>query len=208
MKGNKWIVKSISGSGFIQVYCEELEEFRDIAWEDVTPKRIAKKRRLLVNDTLIQRDNKYHLRNNRIYLGFVGVVVAVAMTGGVMTLLNRDDDSKINRYVEDTVVEDVNTDVSKTRFRFNTTVTVKKNTIQNLNFENVNEDKTMQIKIKCDDEYVFDSHSIEFGKKLTADVLMKPLDKGDYDALAEVYTFNSDGEKTNQTNFNMKIVVE
>lgn len=202
----KWIVEGISSQGIIKIKNEELGEFREIGWSDIKKSRI--KNKLTIHSTLIEKNGIYYLKSRKLPIFFMGVITAAACFGGGYLLNNKEDDVRFNRYVEDVVVEETNTDMSKTRFRFNTTITVKKNTIQNFDFENVNKDKTLQVKIRYIDEYIFDSHSIAYGKKLTADVLTKEMNKGTYNAIAEVYSYNMDGEKTNQTNFQIKIIVE
>ena len=55
-----------------------------------------------------------------------------------------------NRYIEEATTSETYKDEASTRYRLNTTLTVAKNTIQNLNFENINEGKYLRLKFKLD----------------------------------------------------------
>ena len=125
------------------------------------------------------------------------------------------ENPQINRYIEDAETETLNADSSSTRYRFNTTMTVIKDTIQNMNFENVNEEKYLQIKIKLhpdDEDYIFDSGLIPPGKMLTGDALLTHIEPEEYETIAECYSYGKiseeDFEQLSQTNFEIKLVVQ
>ena len=117
----------------------------------------------------------------------------------------------INRYIEENKTEIVNEDSSATRYRFNTTMTIVKDTIQNINFENVNEKKQLQIKIKLhpdDKDYIYDSGLIPHGQIVKADTLLKHAEPGEYSTIAECYSYNEGGEQQSQTNFEVRLIVK
>ncbi len=147
------------------------------------------------------------------------IIVPLIILAGVIVvicLMNRPqpDTPVINRYIEEIdTSETVNTDSAKTRYRLNTTLTVVQNTIQNLNFENVNKDKYVRVKIKLDHDkdtdYIYDSELIPYGKKVTSDTLLTTdVPKGTYHTIAECYVYNMEKEQLAQTNFKITLIVK
>lgn len=116
-----------------------------------------------------------------------------------------------NRYIEDVKTPERNTDNASTRYRFNTTMTIIKDTIQNLNFENLNKGKQLRIVIKADPkdkDPIYDSGMIPEGSVVNADVLSKSIDKGEYNTIAECYAYDKDENQLSQTNFEIKLIVK
>lgn len=142
------------------------------------------------------------------------IIIALLLTGLMVTIffmLSRPEEVLINRYIEENDTEIVNTNHSATRYRMNTTMTVIKGTIQNLNFENVNENKYLRIKILKDassSEYIYDSGFVPYGKKIVADVLSENIATGTYNTLAEVLVYDENKEQVVQTNFEVKLIVK
>lgn len=137
-------------------------------------------------------------------LAFVTVIILI-MTPG-------KEDIPLNRYLEDNNNGIVDTGQTTTRYRMNTTITVVKGTIQDINFENVNEGKYLRVKIKKDyekdKEYIYDSGFIPFEKKVVADTLLKNIDPGTYETIAEVYVYDENENQMGQTNFEIKLIVK
>lgn len=206
-----WIVKSVSDESII-VYHEDTNEERRLTWADFGQNKVYEKHKLSTQDKCkLKDDGKYYVKRKKLFVIIFIIFLALFTIGGCFALNqsdSKDEYEHFNRYVEEVQDDDVNNTIGQTRFKFNTTVHVKKNTIQDLGFKNINEGKTQVMKIKLNDDYVFDSKKIPFKKQLTADVLLKKVNKGEHDVLAEVYTYNDKDVKVNQTNFKMKMVVE
>lgn len=134
------------------------------------------------------------------------------IAGAVFVMMPREEVIPPNRYLEENNSGITNSNHTATRYRMNTTMTIIKDTIQDLNFENVNEGKYLRIKIKKDykndKDYIYDSGLVPYGKKVTADTLLKSVDPGTYETIAEVYVYNENEEQTAQTNFEIKLIVK
>ncbi len=118
---------------------------------------------------------------------------------------------EVNRYIENAESPERNNDMTATRYRFNTTLTVIKNTIQDLNFENLNRHKQLRITIKAapgDKELIYDSGLIPEGRMVTADVLKKKPGPGTYKTVAECFAYDEKGRLQSQTNFEVRLSVQ
>ncbi len=149
---------------------------------------------------------------NPIYAVILLAIVA-ALVAGVYAATHQPDENLIdNRYIEEAKTSEVHEDGSSTRYRMNTTLTVAKNTIQDLGFENINKDRYLRIKIKLDyendTEYIYDSKLVPFGQRITADVLLKPVPAGTYHTIAECYSYSLDKKQLAQTNFQITLIVK
>ena len=149
---------------------------------------------------------------NPLYLILV-VIVIFGIAGGVYFITRPKEEQLIdNRYIEEANTSEIHSDQSSTRYRMNTTITVVQNTIQNLDFENINEGKYLRVKIKLDPDndtdYIYDSELVPFGKKVTADTLLKEVPAGTYHAVAECYSYSSEKEQLSQTNINITLIVK
>ena len=149
---------------------------------------------------------------NPIYLGVLLVLLLGLVLGVYFATLPQEENLTDNRYIEEVSTTEVHTDQSSTRYRLNTTLTVAKNTIQNLDFENINEGKYLRLKIKLDYEndtdYIYDSELVPFGKKVTADTLLKDVPAGTYHTIAECYSYSMEKEQLSQTNFKITLIVK
>lgn len=89
----------------------------------------------------------------------------------------------------------------RVRIKINPFVTVKDNTMQNLNFCNYNEDRLLKCKLKLKDSYIYESVLLQEGSLLEGDFVdTTKLKKGENEVLAEVYSYNTDGTLMGQTN--------
>lgn len=208
---NLWKVQSANQTD-IEIFNEQTQEYRKITWEEIRPKRKAKNHQISTNTLLKEKEGLYYIKSKKfLFILFILMLCGTLFGCFLMHSQEKPEDKIFNRYLEE-ISEDVetNTNSSQTRFKFNSSIIVKRNTIQNLNMENVNQGKSMEMLIKIDDDVVFDSHLIGYKQKLVGDVLKKELKKGTYDGLAEVYTYKDiDGQpvKVNQTNFKIKLTV-
>lgn len=150
---------------------------------------------------------------NPIYFLALLLVLLCLGLGIYVSTRPQQDDPEINRYIEEVETSDTNTDSTSTRYRLNTTLTVVNSTIQNLNFENINEGKYLRIKIKLDYEndtdYIYDSELVPFGKKITADTLLRSdVPAGTYQTIAECYSYSLEKVQLAQTNFVITLIVK
>ena len=141
----------------------------------------------------------------------LGVILGIVV-GFSSKTAPRQEELADNRYIEDAKTSETYSDQGSTRYILNTTLTVVKNTIQNLNFENINEGKYLRLKFKLDydndAEYVYDSGLVPSGKKVTADTLLKEVPAGTYRTVAECYSYSAEKEQLAQTNFKITLIVK
>ena len=87
------------------------------------------------------------------------------------------------------------------RIRINSAVQIYENTMQDLAFANLNEDRQLQCKIKVGDTYVYNSGLVKSGDIIQADVVdISALKQGKNQATAEIYSYDMDNELISQTN--------
>ena len=92
------------------------------------------------------------------------------------------------------------------RIKISPVVTVKNDTMQNLNFCNYNEDRLLKCKLRLDNHYIYESGFVEEGDILRGDfVETEHLEPGENQVLAEVYYYTPDEQPVGQTN--VKIVL-
>ena len=101
------------------------------------------------------------------------------------------------------------------RIKLSPSVTVRNDTLQNLNFCNYNEERLMRCRILCGDVCIYESGYLEEGEILVGDLLnsdgkelLKSSDAGVQEALVEVYSFDMDRNQVGQTNVKIKLHVE
>lgn len=149
---------------------------------------------------------------NPIYLGILLVLLCGLVLSAYFATLPPKENLVDNRYIEEVEISEVHSDENSTRYRLNTTLTISRNTIQNLNFENVNEDRYLRLKIKLDyendTEYIYDSNLVPFGKRITADTLLKEVPAGTYHTIAECYSYSLEKKQLAQTNFEITLIVK
>lgn len=87
------------------------------------------------------------------------------------------------------------------RVKLNPSVEIKEGVLQNLNFSNYNEDRLLKIKIKVDDEYIYESDFIKPREVLERDLIKENnLNLDGKEAIGEVYSYTTDKELVGQTN--------
>ena len=87
------------------------------------------------------------------------------------------------------------------RVRINSAVQIYEETMQDLAFANLNQDRQLQCKIKVGDTYVYNSGLVKSGDIVQADVVdISALKQGKNQATAEIYSYNMDKELIGQTN--------
>lgn len=120
---------------------------------------------------------------------------------GMLEGMSKEDiQEELNRRVEEGMVQ----------IKLNSSPTVYKDQILNLDFENVpgNNNKGLQISIVLDgeEEPIYESGVVPSNKHIKEAVLNRELPEGEYNALATVTTVDTDTmQAKGKTNFQMKI---
>lgn len=87
------------------------------------------------------------------------------------------------------------------RIKLNPVIDVKDGVMENLNFCNYNEDRLLKVKIKVDDEYIYESDYIKPKEVLESDIIKENNLKLDgKEAIGEIYSYTTDKEFIGQTN--------
>jgi DNA-directed RNA polymerase delta subunit len=87
------------------------------------------------------------------------------------------------------------------RLKMNSAVQIYEDTMQDLNFVNLNEERQLRCKMKVDNIYIYDSGLIKAGDMVQADVIhTAPLKKGQNTVTAEIYNYDMQEEMIGQTN--------
>ena len=151
-------------------------------------------------------------KKKRLIIIFIIIILILSLVIGLMAcqLLDGDKPSK-TAVIEQDTQEELN-DVEETgqlRIKINPVVTVKNDTMQNLNFCNYNDERLLQCKIKVGEDYVYIGEKLKPSEILKGDFVdMKHLKTGENEALAEIYSFSLAGDAIGQTNVKMTLNVE
>jgi len=155
-----------------------------------------KDKNMYVHEAAEKNENK----KKKPILIIILVVIILALIGALAFFILNDNDKTAIIVETDMELQDVEND-GMIRIKMNPYINVQKDTMQNLEFYNLNEGRLLQLKIKAKDKYVYESELIEEGKIVKADVIdTKDLPSGETEALAEVYSYTPDGELVAQTN--------
>lgn len=102
---------------------------------------------------------------------------------------------------EDKNVELNDTSSGNIRVKLNPSVDIKNGVLQNLNFSNFNEDRFLKIKIKVEDEYIYESDFVKPREVLEGDFIKENnLDLDGKEAIGEIYSYTTDKVLVGQTN--------
>ena len=92
------------------------------------------------------------------------------------------------------------------RIKMNPFITINDGMMEDMGFGNYNENRLLKIKIKVGDEYIYESDYIKPSQVLEGDMLDNlDIDDGTSDAIAEVYSYTTDGTFIGQTNVALKL---
>lgn len=142
-------------------------------------------------------------KNKKQKILIIVLLIAVVLMGvGLFYALHSDDLETSKTAVIVQTDEELN-DMSsgQLRIRINSAVQIYEETMQDLAFANLNEDRQLQCKIKVGDTYVYDSGLVKSGDIIQADVVdISALKQGKNQATAEIYSYNMDKELIGQTN--------
>lgn len=147
---------------------------------------------------MYREENK---KKNRLIKGLIAVIL-------ILLLLLIKQCSAPNKTA---VIEVNNKDIQEIqdgqiRIRMNPSITVKHETMQDMEFCNYNEDRLMKLNIKINGASVYESQFIKPGEILKADIIdTGMLKEGDNDAIAEIHTYSISEAPIGQTN--VKIVL-
>jgi hypothetical protein len=142
-------------------------------------------------------------KRNKLKERFKTVLIIVLIIIIILLLLRgcNGDESKQAVIVEDTTVELKDTSDGNIRVKLNPVVDVENGLLQNLNFSNFNEERLLKIKIKVDDEYIYESDFIKPSEVLEKDYIRdNNIELDGKEAIAEIYSYTIDKEMVGQTN--------
>lgn len=92
-------------------------------------------------------------------------------------------------------------ETGKVRVKMNTYIDIYEDTMQEIDFYNLNHNRLLKLKITVDGDDIYESDYIKEGEVLEADLADKPmLAKGEHAALAEIYSYTLDKEPVGQRN--------
>lgn len=143
------------------------------------------------------------IKRNKLKERFKTVLIIVLIIIIILLLLRgcNGDESKQAVIVEDTTVELKDTSDGNIRVKLNPVVDVENGLLQNLNFSNFNEERLLKIKIKVDDEYIYESDFIKPSEVLEKDYIRdNNIELDGKEAIAEIYSYTIDKEMVGQTN--------
>ena len=143
------------------------------------------------------------IKRNKLKERFKTVLIIVLIIIIILLLLRgcNGDESKQAVIVEDTTVELKDTSDGNIRVNLNPVVDVENCLLQNLNFSNFNEERLLKIKIKVDDEYIYESDFIKPSEVLEKDYIRdNNIELDGKEAIAEIYSYTIDKEMVGQTN--------
>lgn len=140
--------------------------------------------------------------NKKIIISILAAIVVLAGIFVTVAVINTD-----TAEIADETVETYDTSDGNVRLRINTDIIVEDGVMTNLNFGNVNKDRTMECRIKVDDSYVYESPKIETGKKIVSDKLDSKLEAGTYEATVEIISYTGE-EPSGQTNVGVNLIVK
>ena len=142
-------------------------------------------------------------KNKKQKILIIILLIAVALMGaGLFYVLNGNDLESSKTAVIVLTIEELSvTKGGLVIIRINSAVQIYEDTMQDLAFANLNEDRQLQCKIKVGDTYVYNSGLIKSGDIVQADVIdTSVLQKGKNQATAEIYSYNEDKELKGQSN--------
>lgn len=145
-------------------------------------------------------------KNRLIPLIILLCCIILALLAGLWWLLNQEHETAVVEPIPTTEMQD--TSSGQIRIKVNSTVNIIDGTMQDLNLQNVNENRLMKCMIKYNGDYIYKSQFIEAGSMITADFINdEELKKGKNEAIAEMYTYDPQTkEKIGQVNAKLILI--
>ena len=131
------------------------------------------------------------------------LLITVALMGAGLFYVLSGNDLRTSKTAVIVQTDEELNDMSsgQIRVRINSAVQIYEETMQDLAFANLNQDRQLQCKIKVGDTYVYNSGLVKSGDIIQADVVdISALKQGKNQATAEIYSYNMDKELIGQTN--------
>ncbi len=131
------------------------------------------------------------------------LLITVALMGAGLFYVLSGNDLRTSKTAVIVQTDEELNDMSsgQVRVRINSAVQIYEETMQDLAFANLNQDRQLQCKIKVGDTYVYNSGLVKSGDIIQADVVdISALKQGKNQATAEIYSYNMDKELIGQTN--------
>lgn len=129
------------------------------------------------------------------------LILIILILLGALAFFLLNNNSKTAIIVDtDMQLQDVDAD-GQLRVKMNPYINIQEDTMQNLEFYNLNEGRYLQLKIKVGDKYVYEGPMLETGKVIKGDLIdTKNLPKGETEAIAEIYSYSLEEKPMGQTN--------
>lgn len=121
---------------------------------------------------------------------------------------NQYDDGSGNgmQIIEDDDVTLQDTSNGTIRIKMNPIITINDGVMEDLNFCNYNENRLLKLKIIVGDNCLYESGYISEGEILKGDLIdVSSIEKGEQDAIAEVFSFTCEEKLVSQTNVAFKL---
>lgn len=151
-----------------------------------------------------ENNMKEHKIKERVKSVLIIVLILIIIILLCKGCFGKSDNAPVISENEEVVLND--TSDGNIRVKLNPSVDVKEGFMQNLNFSNYNEDRLLKIKIKVDDEYIYESDYIKPREVLEGDIIKdNNLDLDGKEAIGEVYSYTTDKELVGQTNVVIKL---
>ena len=131
------------------------------------------------------------------------LLIAVVLMGAWLFYTLHSDDLETSKTAVIVQTDEELNDMGggQVRVRINSAVQIYEETMQDLAFANLNQDRQLQCKIKVGDTYVYNSGFVKSRDIVQADVIdISALKQGKNQATAEIYSYNMDNELISQTN--------
>lgn len=134
------------------------------------------------------------------------VIIVLIIVIAIMLIRGCNDEGEKTVISEDKEVELKDTSDGQIRIKMNPVITINDGMMEDMGFGNYNENRLLKIKIKVGDEYIYESDYIKPSQVLEGDMLDNlDIDDGTSDAIAEVYSYTTDGTFIGQTNVALKL---
>lgn len=155
-------------------------------------------------DAVKQINNKKKNRILKILIIIMIIIIILLLV--TMCRLSSLYADKNTAVIETSVMEDRNDNMDTTRIIINPDVIVKNGVMQNLEFTNLNENRSLECIIKIGDKEIYKSNKIKTGETLKGDYIdVSLLNPDENEAVAEIRSYNSKNENLSQTNVKIKI---
>lgn len=139
------------------------------------------------------------VRSKYIVLIIILAALFCLSAAAVIYMASADDETAVVMKTDEVLEKPDET--GKVRVKMNTYIDIYEDTMQSVDFYNLNHNRLLKLKITVDGNNIYESEYINEGEVLEADLAdTSKLPKGETEALAEVYSYTLDRELIGQRN--------